>query len=1036
MTGGVGRILVCCLLTGYRGILPQQLMSVPKTPYIQLVIPRIAAAIPRLEKRIWKIDPDPLPVAMTAPCSAHKNYGGFDWNAAERIQSYPYFWGRIYDQAWFRIAVSRESLLERQFLFWKDQAEATLYVDGHPWSGFDVAHRHALLPAHFQELSVEAICCQSAIWHPDATGIDSPGSRFEGAFLGTRDEAAWKLYHDFKVLFDLAIYLCRRDGYDPEDLVKSERYRKPLERLSPQARRIFTELDRLVDYFESGRIDVVDERLVHLYEVLRSEISSMRITLTGHAHIDLVWLWPEAVGEAKAVHTFATVNRLMDHYPEFYFAYSQPASYEAVARRSPALMAEVERRIADGRWEPTGALYVESDTQLPCGEALLRSFTVGQEAFEKLTGKPSKVVWLPDVFGYSACLPQLMRATGAEYFFTTKQAWSNSTRFPFSSFRWRGQDGTEVIAHVLHSLLANGYNTTTMIEEMVEPALSHQQSGLHPEALIPVGYGDGGGGPTEEMCERVQRIRALDGVPPPEWGRVDRFFERMEPIRESLPVWHGEIYLEYHRGVQTTHVRLKQDFRGLERALQTLEATHALHGEGPIPERFWKRLIFAQFHDYIPGSSVHEVYAEALPELRSLAEEALQGVENFGQGSRSAWFNPLPYVIDHVFEEEGVGRQIRLPPLSKTVLEESVGLKFKPVEATETLLQNERVQATFNADGEIGGLRIDDYPIAIKNSLNQLFVYPDHPVMFEAWDIDRQCPANPVKPVGVCGAAQVEKSATEASLRFCIRLTKKSTADICYMLRVGEPFLRIVYKIDWQDTETLLQAHFPTAYIGHSARFGAPFGSTKRPQMASNAAADAQFEVPASRWAVVSDDNERDALALISKDRYGFGCRDGLLHVSLLRSALITDAVRNRDLRQREYPHDYSDLGQHRFELLIAAGGADAPRFEQAAALADIAYSAPILCRCGESMSAGLVGITGGDTLIPSWVKPIDGGNGYILRLHETRGYGGEVMFEVAPGWKVEHCDVSELSASPLLGNCLTFKPYSIESVRFSHMTL
>ncbi len=1011
--------------------LPIDTMTTPKTPYLQLIIPRVAKTITRLEQEIWKLEAKPVPVAALSSAAQHRSYAEISWEPAQTVEAYPHHWGRIYEQAWYRLQLTPEDLGSNRYLFWKDQAEATLYVDGHPWAGFDVAHRYTQLPAEFKELSVEAICCQSAIWHPDATGIDDMGSRFEGAFLAERNEAAWKTYHDFKVLFDLALYMAERDGEDPEDLVKSERYRKPLERMAPQARRIFTELDRAVDRFESSGIEAISEQVAELLKAMQSASTSMQVTLTGHAHIDLVWLWPENVGEAKAVHTFATANRLMEQYPEFHFGYSQPASYEAVARRSPELMASVAKQIEGGRWEPTGAMYVESDTQLACGEALLRSFTIGQEGFRKLTGAPSKVVWLPDVFGYTGCLPQLMKETGAEYFFTTKQAWSNSTRFPFSSFRWRGNDGTEVVAHVLHSLLSNCYNTTTAVDEIVEPTLSHQQSGIHPEALIPVGYGDGGGGPTEEMCERARRMQTLDGMPPTNWGRIDQFFERMDPIRDELPVWHGEIYLEFHRGVQTTQAKLKQNFRALERALQTLEAAHALTGKGSIPENYWKRMVFAQFHDYIPGSSVHEVYDQALPELEALAEEANQAaIQALGDGN-DALFNPLPYTVEHVFDDGQTAQHITLAPVSQTLLSEATDCSDE-LQATATLLSNERVHVGFNESGEIAELIIDGEATAIGAPLNQLFTYPDHPVMFDAWDIDRQSVANPVKPLGYNAKPTVKLTPSEATVSFEIQLTKESSATVHYILGMKDAHLRIRYEIDWQDEKSLLQAHFPTKYFGRTARYGAPFGSTTRPQLANDPAADAQFEVPASRWAVVSDDNERDGLALISKDRYGFGCRDGDLHVSLVRSAMITAGINNKALRDRDYPHDVSDLGTHSFEIALARGNIDAPRHEQAAALADIVFTNPIPTAASTTSSAGLSGIEGGDTLIPAWIKPANDGNGLILRLHETRGYRGTATLQLAKGWSASATNCQEETDQPLVEGKIAFTPYSIHSIRLT----
>ena len=381
--------------------------------------------------------------------------------------------------------------------------------------------------------------------------------------------------------------------------------------------------------------------------------------LTGHAHIDLVWLWPERVGEFKAVHTFATANRLMESYPEMRFGYSQPASYAAVARRSPALGNVVRRRIRQGVWEPIGATEVESDTLMACGEALARSFLLGQEGFRALTGKPSPVLWLPDVFGYAGCLPQLMCETGVKGFFTTKLTWNAVNRFPYSSFVWAGNDGSEVVAHICQD---NGYNQNATPVELRRGAETHRQCDVHPEFLAPTGFGDGGGGVTEEMCERARRVASLSGLPPARWGRIDEFFARLEARKSQLPAYHGELYLEYHRGTFTTHGDVKAAFRDVERALQVHEAARCARGGKPIDPAPWHRIVFAQFHDYIPGSSIHEVYAEGKAEHAALAESARRQarLELSEKKGGEALFNPLPHARLCWHD----GRQLRLPPLA------------------------------------------------------------------------------------------------------------------------------------------------------------------------------------------------------------------------------------------------------------------------------------------------------------------------------------------------------------------------------------
>src|SRR5690606_2051404 len=250
---------------------------------------------------------------------------------------------------------------------------------------------------------------------------------------------------------------------------------------------------------------------------------------------------------------------------------------EAVQRRSPALMERVARRIKGGTWEATGAMYVESDTQLPAGEALVRAVDLGQQGFRDLTGEDSKVLWLPDVFGYSAAIPQILAGFGVPYFCTTKLHWSGATRFPHSGFRWRGHDGSEVVGFIAWE----HYNLSASPRELDWAAQNQRQAAVCDETLLPVGYGDGGGGVSEGMCERARRMADIALLPRTKWGRIDGFFDRLATVKEQLPAWRGEMYLEFHRGVQTTHSNLKQAYRAAERGLQVQEAVNCAVGQGP-----------------------------------------------------------------------------------------------------------------------------------------------------------------------------------------------------------------------------------------------------------------------------------------------------------------------------------------------------------------------------------------------------------------------------------------------------------------------
>ncbi|MEM1097793.1 MAG: glycoside hydrolase family 38 C-terminal domain-containing protein, partial [Planctomycetota bacterium] len=878
----------------------------PRTAFVQFIPPRLGKARERLQDLIWSVDPKPLRVSQSKPthdATPIENAAGLTYRPVTRT---PMHWGRMYEHCWWTVDVPASDRGGKpRYLAWRDQGEATLFVDGKAWAGADPGHRYVELPSTMNRrggtLRIESICCRTGIWVAgESQGIDDAGSRFEGAYLATRDDDAWHAYHDLDVLLNVAVLLHKKAYPESSDWPSAFGYRRPVEGLPPVCRKIIDGLDRAVDAFDHGGPAAMRKATARLLAELPADATAIDATLTGHAHIDLVWLWPERIGEFKATHSFANVLDVQRRYPEMVFGYSQPASYEAVGRRNPELLRRVKRAAKAGVWEPTGALYVESDTQLACGEALVRAFKLGQEGFRTLRkdAGDSKVVWIPDVFGYSGVMPTLMKGFGVPYFFTTKLHWSSATAFPFSSFKWVGNDGSEVLAH----LAWEHYNLAAHPVEMDRAQNNHRQSAVHPEALVATGYGDGGGGPNDAMCERARRLADLATMPKAKWGTIEAFFDRMaEPrVADELPTWDGEMYLEYHRGVQTTQGDLKAAFRAAERGLQHWEAARCVAGLDDRDDALtdaWKRVVFAQFHDYIPGSSVPEVYEEAVPELQAIAKDGLAAARETLEtkaGSKSkaksaaCVFNPLP-VARRVLHD---GKLVELPALAGVAASDLVGIDAPAVKATATILDNGRVKARFNAKGEIAAMSVDGEPIALTQPAAQLWTFPDHPAKYDAWDIDRSAVSNG-KRVNTPAKKQLDtRDPLAPSLAFTRRVGEHSSATVRYTLEAASPVLRITIDLDWQDPQTLLKLVVPTQYRGKHARYGAPFGSVQRPQLAGPLANDAMFEVPGSRWACVADDTEARGAMLITEAKYGFGAYRGTLHASLVRAAIMPNGNR------------------------------------------------------------------------------------------------------------------------------------------------
>ncbi|MGJ3241750.1 MAG: alpha-mannosidase [Opitutales bacterium] len=1009
----------------------------PKTYLTQLVPPRIMEAAGRLKNQIWQPVAGPLPVTRSASSREHRPFRAIGDLTFKPVKRLPHVWGRMHDQCWWELTLDLpEDLLksgETLYLDWRDQGEATLYADGVPWHGIDPGHKIIPLPPAGQTLHIESTCLRSGIWVAnEAQGVSPEGSEFRGAFVCTRDDDAWEAWVELSVLIE--VLQKEHATHDPErrKLGQGFGYLPTIEQASPLFRKLTTRLDEAVDKLDSKGLPAFRRALRGILRDFPAYPDALECVLTGHAHIDLVWLWPESVGEAKAVHTFSTMNRLMDRFPEMIFGYSQPASYEAVERRSPELMEAVRQRIAQGSWEPVGATYVESDTQLSCGENLVRSFLIGQKGFEALTGRRSSVLWIPDVFGYTGCLPQIMAQTDVPRFFTTKLTWGNISRFPHSSFRWIGNDGTEVLVHVTQ---AYGYNGTVNVDEINSGQLNYRQADVHDAYLAPTGFGDGGGGVTEEMCLRARVLANMASMPKTRWGKVEQFFEELDGLREKLPAYQGELYLEYHRGVHTTHGDLKAAFRAAERGLQVWEAARCALDRRAVDEQAWKRLVFAQFHDYIPGSSIHEVNMEAVPELQAIAADAekaaVADLSTGGKQAAASVFNPLPYPQFHYAgPKAGWSRVPALAGLPATDLEP---VSTGPVEASTRRLKNDRVDARFDAQGRITRLSVDGEAVPFTAPAGQLVYYPDFPVMFHAWDIDRNTLANPQPQTG---KAEVEVRADQpdkgTEVRFTRTVCEASRVTTVYRLDGPEGVLRIRYLIDWQDRNGLLKAVFPTDFRGRHARYGSPFGSALRVQQAARPDDDAMFENPFSRWVSVADDSGQDGFFAVTEAKYGATVFEGNVQISLVRSAQIIDAEKSPAIRRVDVSETFSDLMEHDVSLAIGRTHADTSREDQPAALADRLFTRPVPYE-GEAVSAGFHGLTGGPTFQPAWAKPAEAADGsWILRCHETDGRRGAVTLDLAEGWRAEAVDLLErpLDRQPDRTGLYRFRPYELVSFR------
>lgn len=998
-------------------------MTRASNPLPQLVPQRVRQLQRQIERLQWQATRN-LPVEGGPIHSAPVPWPRVQRQRFQAVAAGEYFGapGGAWQQRWFRVGLDAAAAGERgrRFLQWDCQGETTVFIDGVPWAGLDVGHATCPLPDTAAILWLECSTWQTGIWppgaHTTALQIGRYGLRFDACRLRIRDPLAWQAWWDLDVLIQLMSLLLGRDAVKSGD---GFGFVKPIESCSPLLRQLLHHLDRACDAFARAGLPALVRSLRELFRRLPAEAWQPVAALCGHAHLDMVWLWPERATRRKGIHTFATMLRLLERYPELTFVQSQPALYRAVAADAPSLMPQVQKRIREGRWEVNGGFEVEPDNHLPCGEALARSLVQGQRQIAALRGKISKLCWLPDVFGYSAALPQILRLGGVENFFTTKMTWSQVTRFPYNSFVWRGHDGSEVLAH----LCPTNYNGTVDLHDIERATRDHRQVDVHPELLLPTGHGDGGGGVNEAMCERARRLRDLAGAPRVRWTTGDAFFARLQRCRDDLPVYQGELYLEYHRGTYTTQSELKRLYRAAEVALQTQEAVRVVCSGGAIDAAAWQRLAFAQFHDALPGSSIAIVYDELEQELTALAEQAHAAARrelarHQRRGRTLVVFNPTPLPRVARVEHDGEAQLLDLPPLS--VVPWSAAHKgAAAVQVSTRRLDNGAVRAELDARGQLQSLSIAGQAIALDDTMG-FALHHDLPANFDAWDIDHYTVRHATRVATPLRLHVVESDRLRGVVRGTAAIGTRSELSVDYILEAGAHHLRLDIRVDWHESHRLLKLYVPTAYRGRWARFGCPFGSIQRPQLPGVQADEAQWEVPGSRWAAVTDDSGH-GLALITEAKYGFSCRDGNLAVSLLRSP--------------KSPDPQADMGAHFIRLAIGAYRSSSSPTELATAAAADALFAPLLVQHGAPTAPPFVFEELG-SLVPSWVLPAESAAGYILRFHETAGARGQarIRFASAPR-AVERVDFLErrLARAPRRDRhtvTIDYQPYQIISLR------
>ncbi|MDJ0627522.1 MAG: glycoside hydrolase family 38 C-terminal domain-containing protein [Rhodobacter sp.] len=773
----------------------------------------------------------------------------------------------------------------------------------------------------------------------------------------------------------------------------------------------------------------------------------------GHAHIDIAYLWPIDQTRHKIARTYSNVLRLMEADPDYRFSHSQPQLYACCERDHPAIFAKIRDRVAEGRWEVMGGMWVEPDLNIAGPEALVRQLVLGRRYFRDTFGDvETPVLWLPDTFGFPGQIPQLMAQAGLNWFCTNKLNWNQVTRVP-PTHHWEGIDGTRVPAHVLTTPREVQYLPfpTNYKSDLSAKEVAGTVDGADADARnLPIcyGYGDGGGGPTEALLARARAYSAMPGMPGMRFSSVRAAFEAIEAEGRALPVHRGEHYMEGHRGVLTSQAWIKRANRLNERALHEAEALSVIAGLCPDLDEAWRLLCLNQFHDIVTGTSVPQVFDDARRDHARIARQAenvsARASDALATGAAEAVvLNTAPVPADRIAEiqpelaaglpgQRVAGRMLvylpELPPYSLTPISDAVappqeGLSVR-LTGTGARMENRFVRVCVDQAGRVTSVwdkGSGTECLADGEFGNRFQAFEDRPICWDAWDIDPSFEDRMDPIAETAGLSIVEAGPIRASIR--VEFTwRQSRFRQDIHLAAHSPRIDFATEIDWHQTHTLLKVAFPVAVKSDHALYDIQWGAIARPTTRDTPADFARFEVAAQKWALLSDGVR--GVALLNDCKYGHDIAGNVMRLTLIKSSTMPDPA--------------ADQGHHRFTYAILPfQGSDRSIVDAAAYDMNTPLRA-IPPRPAQAPTARLTPLVSirRKRAIPESIVPLNG-SGFLVRLFEPDGESGEV--HIAFGPRVAQVWRSNLLADPLdrldvhdNAVFLPIRPFEIVTLRIS----
>ncbi len=764
------------------------------------------------------------------------------------------------------------------------------------------------------------------------------------------------------------------------------------------------------------------EKLLKNFEDYKKEVFKLKkiwpkegkLFLVGHSHIDYAWLWPVSETKRKLRRTFSNVLNLMEKYG-ITFAQSSAQMYEDVKNNDPELFERIKEAVEKGVWEPIGGMWVEPDTTVPSVESLIRQFLYGQRFFQENFGRRSKVCWLPDVFGFPHTLPQILKEAGMELFVTTKLYWNEATQFPYDLCIWKGLDGSEILYYSFNNP-EEGYNGKINANALLSTWKNHRQKHIAPFALLSFGYGDGGGGPSDEMCRKIYSFKDLPKVPELKISTVEGFAKELKKAvsEKELPVWDGELYLELHRGTYTSQSRIKALHRQAEIALRNLELVSTLLGQDiqdEIDEK-WKAVLRNEFHDILPGTSIRKVVEDTERELESVIRWAKEKMEEVAKKSAEkaegfiTVFNPynipmnLRFFLDRPFllrygekklrPKYGVeGYLYKIP--KKIGPFESVAIPVEgimdiqpPLGQTDIMgpvvLENKHLRVTVYRNGSFEVFS-KKYGRNLFKKPPRLWIYKNIPYYWDNWDIDINTEKEGFPLEGYLHTVEYKPSRQFATVSYRY---ERSEIHECIILEGDSDILEIAYEVKWNTRRVILKKVFDIDVLTRKALFDVDGGYVERPTTRNTKYEMARFEVPMHMWVSLSENGF--GVAILNDSKYGCSVNASKVGISLIKAGI--------------FPDFYADEGMHFFKLGIFPHGGNVEDVIKAS----IRFSGGLLVLEGK-LNIPKLELLGGLFKILALKRSKEG---MVLRFVEVAGRSGRAKVKLWRRFEIHRSNILE----------------------------